>query len=249
MGVLDQLRREVDQKRSSEQQGVDNKQQRERAYKQQILPKMQELFKYLKELVEHLNYLEVPVQVENYCSRYPKLGVLSQKDYKISTDGFGGFADLNKLMQINITFYCAGAGEFQYIVQGKAAIEKEIAALYSRRLSAKNQRVSGVNNEEVAKFLVKRLIPVRLRFEVDYENSLIKVIINNYTDFCTYTESWQAGEINEDFLDHVARYLLRQDSEFIKPKISDEQRDILRQKLAVIKKAEGESVYREDSSL
>ena len=236
MGILDQLRKEADQKRSSEQQELDDKRQRELTYKQQILPKMQELFKYLQELVEHLNYLDVPVQVENYCSRYPKLGSLVQKDYRISTDGYGGLADMNKLMQIDISFYCAGAGEFEYIVQGKAAIEKEIAYLYSKRLSAKNQKIVGTNNEAVEKFRVKRLIPVRLRFEVDYDDSLIKVIINNYIDFCRYTDSWRAGEINEAFLDHLARYLLRKNSEFIKPKISDEQRDILRKKLAVIKK-------------
>ena len=53
MGVLEQLRKEADQKKSSEQLQLDQKQQREHAYKTQVLPKMQELFKYLQELVEH----------------------------------------------------------------------------------------------------------------------------------------------------------------------------------------------------
>ena len=238
MGVLEQLRKEADQKKSSEQLQLDQKQQREHAHKTQILPKMQELFKYLKELVEHLNYLEVPVQVENYSIRFPRLGVLAQKDYKISTDGYGGFADINKLMQINVTFYCVAEGEFKYVVNGKAAIEKEIAFLHVKRLSVKTQKMPGINNEETAKFFVKRLIPVRLRFEVDYDHSLIKMIINNYTNFSTYTESWQPADINNDFLDALARYLLRKDSEFIKPDITDEHREVLRKKLAEIKKTE-----------
>lgn len=239
MGVLDQLRKEVDQKRFSEQQEVGQKQQGETIYKQQILPKMQELFKYLQELVEHLNYLEIPVQVEGYSSRFPQLGTLVQKDYKISTDDYGGLADINRLMQINVSFYCVGAGEFQYIVQGKAAIEKEIAYLHSKHLATKNQKIPGINNEAAARFIVKRLVPVRLRFEVDYDSSLIKVIINNHLNFYTYTESWQAADINNDFLDVVARYLLRKDSEFIKPEISEGQREALRKKLAEIKKSEG----------
>ncbi|NOQ15260.1 MAG: hypothetical protein GQ583_12390 [Methyloprofundus sp.] len=238
MGVLEQLRKEADQKKSSEQLQLDQKQQRERVYKIQLLPKMQELFKYLQELVEHLNYLEVPVQVENYSLRFPKLGTLAQKDYKISTDGYGGFSDIDKLMQINVTFYCIGEGEFKYVMTGKGTIEKEIAYLHAKRLSVRIQKMPGLNNEETAKFFVKRLIPVRLRFEVDYDNSLIKVIINNYTNFSTYIESWQANDINEDFLDVLARYLLRKDSEFIKPEISDEHREALRRKLAAIKKTE-----------
>ena len=238
MGILDQLRQEVNQKKSSEQLERGQKQQREQAYKEQILPKMQQIFKYMQELVEHLNYLELPVQVESYSSRFPRLGSMTQKDYIISTDAYGGLADINKLMQINLNFYCAGKGAFEYIVQGKAAVEKEIAYLHSKHLSAENQKIVGINNEEAARFQVQRLIPVRLRFEVDYDNSLIKVIINNYIDFLNYTESWQVADINEDFLDLVARFLLRKDSEFIKPEISDEQRDKLRRKLAAIKKAE-----------
>ncbi|NOR79627.1 MAG: hypothetical protein GQ529_02145 [Methyloprofundus sp.] len=238
MGVLEQLRKEADQKKSSEKLQLDEKLYREHAYKTQVLPKMQELFKYLKELVEHLNYLEVPVQVENYSLRFPNLGTLAQKDYKISSDGYGGFADINKLIQINVTFYCVGEGEFKYVVNGKAAIEKEIAYLHVKRLSARTQKMPGLNNEETAKFFVKRLIPVRLRLEVDYDNSLIKVIINNYSNFSTYTEPWQPADINDNFLDVLARYLLRKDSEFIKPEISDKHREELRKKLAQIKKTE-----------
>ena len=77
MGVLEQLRKEADQKKSSEKLQLDQTLYQEHAYKAQILPKMQELFKYLKELVEHLNYLEVPVQVESYSLRFPNLGTLA----------------------------------------------------------------------------------------------------------------------------------------------------------------------------
>lgn len=92
MGVLEQLRQEADQKKSSEQQEVELVQQHEQLYKTQILPKMQEVLKYLLELIEHLNYLEVPIQVAKYSAKYPELGVLAQKDYKINTDGYVGFA-------------------------------------------------------------------------------------------------------------------------------------------------------------
>ncbi|TXL12909.1 hypothetical protein BMR05_13835 [Methylococcaceae bacterium HT4] len=192
----------------------------------------------MQELVKYLNYLEVPVQVEDYSTRYPELGSLKQKDYKVSTDGFGGLADIDKLRHINITFYCEGAGVLEYVVRGKTDIEREISFLHFKRLTSKTLRIPGHKKHDALKFLVDRKIPVRLRFEVDYENSLIKVIINNYSQFSIFTELWKAEEIDHDFLDMVTRYLLRQDSEFIKPEMSDEARKALRKKLAAIKRSE-----------
>ena len=66
-----------------------------------------------------------------------------QKDYRISTDGFGGLADIDKLKHINITFYCVGEGEFEYAVRGKADIENEIAFVHAKRLTTRTQRISG----------------------------------------------------------------------------------------------------------
>ena len=238
MGILDQLRKEADQKKSSEQNEIDQKQIQERRYKAEILPKMQEIFKYMQELVKYLNYLDVPVQVEDYSSRYPKLGTLMQKDYRVSTDGFGGLADIEKIRHINITFFCEGEGVLEYVVRSKVDIEHEIAFLHSKRLSSSTQRVPGHKQHDALKFLMLRKIPVRLRFEVDYENSLIKVTINNYSHFSVYTESWEANEIDHDFLDMVTRYLLRKDSAFIKPEITDNDREALKKKLAAIKKSE-----------
>ncbi|WP_428352979.1 hypothetical protein [Methyloprofundus sp.] len=243
MGILDQLRQEADEKKSAEQQQVDLKHIQAQRYKVDVLPKMQEIFKYMQELVKYLNYLEVPVQVEDYSSRYPLLGSLMQKDYRVSTDGFGGLADIDKLKHINITFYCTGEGEFEYVVRSKVDIENEIAFLHAKRLTSKTQRVPGHKNEDALKFVVLRKIPVRLRFEVDYEKSLIKVIINNYAHFSKYTESWQVDDIDHDFLDCVTRYLLRKDSEFIKPDITDAAREALRKKLAAIKRTERRSFW------
>jgi len=238
MGILDQLRKQADQKKSSEKQEIAQNKQQAQVYKTEIAPKMQEIFQYTQELVEYLNYLEVPIQIEHYSDRFPKLGVLAQKDYKINTDGYGGFADIDKLMQINIIFYCIGSGSFQYTVQTKAAIEQEIAFFHAKRLKTKTQRVPSTGRDEVAKFIVERIIPVHLRFEVDYKQSKIKVIINNHTNFSNYAESWSASQIDAKFLDTLARYILRKDTDFISLGMTDEYREQLRKKLARIQKNE-----------
>jgi len=238
MGVLDQLRKQADQKKSSEKQEIDQSKKRDHTYKTEILPKMQEIFQYIQELVEHLNYLEVPIQIEHYSHRFPKLGMLSQKDYKLNTDGYAGFADIDKLMQINMTFYCVRSGSFHYTVKTKTAIEQEVAFFHAKRLKTKILRVPSTGGDEAAKFIVERIIPVRLRFEVDYDQSKIKVMINNHTNFSSYAESWTASQIDAKFLDTLARYILRQDNDFISLGMTNECREQLRKKLARIQKNE-----------
>lgn len=241
MGILDQLRKQADQKKSFEQQEVDDEQQKEHIYQAQILPKMQQIFHYLQELVEYLNYLEIPVKIENYSEYFPKLGILVQKNYKINTDGFGGMTDIDKLMQVNLVFQCVGDGEFEYLIHGHSAIEREISFLHAKHLSVKSEKMPGISGEESAKFSVQRRVPVRVRFEVDYDNSQIKMTVNNHLDFAVYIESWDVPEISDELLDVVARYILRKDSVLIKPSITDEHREVLRQKIAEIKKSENQS--------
>jgi hypothetical protein len=82
-----------------------------------------------------------------------------QKDYRISTDGFGGLADIDKLKHINITFYCVGEGEFEYAVRGKADIENEIAFVHAKRLTTRTKRIPGHKDEGVLKFVMLRKVP------------------------------------------------------------------------------------------
>lgn len=101
-----------------------------------------------------------------------------------------------------------------------------------------HRAAQSVHGDEFAQFSIVRKIPVRVRFVVDYEQSLIKLLINNYENFSAFSESYVAEAINTEFLDQLARYLLRQENTFIKVEMSDEYRDGLRKKLQTIKQAE-----------
>ncbi len=234
MGVLDQLRNEASNKQESEFAAATTRQQLENDYQTQILPRMQKTYLFLKEIVEHLSYLEKAVEIKDYCQRYPQMGCLSQTDYKINTDGYGGLADFNRIMQINVTFSCVGRGEFSYEVEGKTRIEQEIAFLNSKNVPLKwNQFISG-RGVETATFNITRKVPVRFRFEVDYNNSKIKLLIHNHENFNVYKKTFEPDEINEPLLDEVIRFMLRQDSDFIRLDITSQD------KLRIQKKAEEE---------
>ncbi len=215
MGVLDQLRNEATRKQESEFSSSIEGQRLEHEYQTAILPKMQKTYHFLKEIVDHLNYLEKAVEVKGYSNSYRQFGTLFQTKYQINTDGYSGVGDFNRIMQINVTFVCQGLGEFRYSVEGNAQVEQEVAFLHSKHIPFTWRR--GV---EKASFTVTRRIPVRFKFEVDFNNSKINLFINNHENFNAYSKTFEPEAVNDALLDEIVRFMLRQDSDFIRLEIT-----------------------------
>ena len=230
MGVLDQLRGEADIKQESEFQALNTQETLEAVYQEKILPQMQKTFTFLKEIVEHLGYLEKAIEIADYSQKFPEIGMLMQKDYQINTDSYGGFSDFDKIKQINVNFVCAGQGSFDYRLEGRARIESEVAFLNSKNVPFDWNQFVDKKGIEAAKFTIVRTIPVRFRFEADIENSKIKLLINNHEYFNVYNKSFDPSEINEALLDEVIRFMLRKDSDFIRLDINNQDKQRIQKK-------------------
>ncbi|NOR68693.1 MAG: hypothetical protein GQ532_03175 [Methylomarinum sp.] len=229
MGILNQLREEANQKKENELNKLTRKEQLEKNYQTQILPRMQNTFHFMKELVDHLKFLEHAIKIENYSSHYPQFGTLTQTDYKINTDGIVGFVDSKRLMQINVSFQCLGDGDFFIKKKGEFAIEQEIAFLHEKQIKFKWNPAQSFN--ETANIKIYKNFPVNFRFEVDYEQSQIKLHIKNHAEFDNYTKTFQPDEVNDELLDEIARFMLRKDCDFIRLKISNKQKQDIRLRL------------------
>jgi len=243
MGILDQLRDEAKQKKQHQTVEKSRELHLETAYKARILPKMQLAFHYLQEIVEHLNFVDTQVLLEEYSPRYPQFGPLIQQNYKINTDGFGGYADFGHLMEINLTFFAVGEGAFSYKLQGRNRIEEEISFLHSKNIHFEWKHQAGKQNSYHAVFTITRKIPMRFRFEVDYEQTKIKLIINNHENLLTYRKSFQPEQVDNDLLDEVSRYLLRKDCDFIRLDISKKHKESLHNKLDDVQKDKQEGLF------
>jgi uncharacterized membrane protein len=229
MSILDQLKSEADSKRESEFAAANMRQHLESEYQTNILPRMQKMYGFLKEIVEHLSYLDKAIEIADYSHDYPQIGALTQTDYKINTDGYGGLADFNRIMQINVLFNLVGTGSFSYTLEGKTRIEQEIAFLIAKSLKPDwNQYIA--NGIETATFSIKRKIPVRFRFEVDYNNSKIKLLIHNHENFNVYKKTFEPSQITDSLLDEVIRFMLRKDSDFIQLDIASQDKQRIKKK-------------------
>lgn len=259
MGILDQLKSEAEMKRESEFAAANTRQHLESEYQANILPKMQKMYGFLKEIVEHLSYLDKAIEVADYSHDYPQIGALTQTDYKINTDGYGGLADFNRIMQINVLFNLIAPGSFSYTVEGKTRIEQELAFLISKKVKLDSNRFVSSAGIESATFTITRKIPVCFRFEVDYNNLKIKLFIFNHENFNVYKKTFEPSQITDSLLDEVIRFMLRKDSDFIQLDIASQDKQRIQKKaeeeqlqwakqLEEIKVEEAKEKHKEDKS-
>lgn len=236
MGILDELREETAKKqdRACTQKSIE--QELALNYRQAILPRMQHAFRFMKELVEHLNFLEQAIEIKDYSYQYPQFDRLVQGDYKINTDGYMGFADIDRLMQINVSYLCRGEGEFYIQKEGKGAVEREIAFWHDKKVAFDWKPVLGKGGQHGALFTIQKRFPVHLRFAVDYPQSKIKLLIRNHKNFDLINKSFDAQEVDDELLDDIARFMLRKDYDFLRLPISDAHRRDIQQRLEAHKR-------------
>lgn len=231
MSIIDELRNKANEKKEAQQQQESLEQLLASNYKHLLLPKMQQIFTYLNEVVKHLNFVAEPILVKDYSHRYPQLGDLQQQNYRINTDGYGGLADFNRLMQINLTFFLKAEGSFSYDIEGKRIIEQEISFLHSRDMPFEWRNKVGKTGIRTATFIVQRRIPVRFRIEVLYDKSELLITIDNHDDFSKYVKHFEPESVTENLLEHMVSYLLRRDHDFIRLDISEQHKEHIRNNL------------------
>ena len=232
MSILDELRQKAERKQAEQLHQESGRQQLETVYQSALLPKMQYFYDCLNETVKHLNFLEEPILINGYSTRYPQFGELSQLNYKINTDGYSGLADYNRLMQINVNFFCEAKGEFSYVLQSKRLIEAEVAFLHGRRLAFTWKNQSAVCGIDSAAFTIQRKIPVSFKIEIDYQLSQLKVTINNHENLEFFSKSFAPEQLDDDVLDALISYLMRRDNRLIRLDISDTYKTVIQTTLA-----------------
>jgi hypothetical protein len=252
MSILDELRQKADEKKTEQLQQEATRQNLESVYKSELLPKIQYYYDCLNETVKHLNFLEEPILISNYSSRYPQFGELSQKNYTINTDGYSGLADYDRLMQINVGFFCEADGAFTYSLDSKRLIESEVAFLHARRLAFTWKNQSTATSTESASFTIQRKIPVSFKIEIDYQLSALKVTINNHENLEFFSKKFSPEQVDDDLLDALISYLMRRDNRLIRLDISDAHKAAIQNNLAFHQQEQAELLakirYEEDNA-
>lgn len=226
MGILDEL------KSQSEAQKNDVlKEQRRQAqlleyYQQHIHPKMMQLYSFLNEFIEHLNYIGSTTETSYPIAPDGSARNFTHSDYKITIDSTTAVKDMN------LRFNCCLKDPLIFEIENSKRIHTYADVLNSYRIAFDRVDNKNSNYELIsAKFKVNGPIPVNIIFQADVEASKINMLLYNFEKPGATKHVFSAEQITEEFMDGLGKHILRANPEFFKLEIAEENKEIIRQKI------------------
>ncbi|MCW8988442.1 MAG: hypothetical protein OQK75_12320 [Gammaproteobacteria bacterium] len=226
MGILDDLKSQSEVQRAREEQEKQRQVDLLKYYQGNLHPKMLQLYTFLNELIEHLNYIKTDIKVLYPMSPDGSMQEFQQADYKVTIDS------ANEVKEINLRFYCSLKAPLVFEVENSERIQRYTDVLHSYRIGFDRTDNKNSNYELIsAKFKVVGPIPVNVILQGDVATSSIHLILNNFEKAGASKHTFKERHITEEFIDNFGKYILRQNPEFLKLEIADEHKEIIRQNI------------------
>ncbi len=226
MGLLDDLKKQTADQRAREEAEQDEKAQRESVYREQIKPKLEQIFSFLHEFSEHLNYIKPDTRVTYELPGKVILGDLLQGNYSLKSDS------RNTMSEIVFKFYCQAEGGLFIDTMEKGRFNRLKEFLHQNRIPCQTRdHKDSKQNVIGGEINVEKRVPVVFKFSADIDNSCITLWIRNFGRLGTRKFILFPNQISEQFLDNLGRYVMHETDFFIKLEMPDDQRLRIREKL------------------
>lgn len=230
MGLLDDLRKQSTDKKQQQAIETARLEKLNAFYRSDIHPKMTAIYTHLNEMVEHLNFIKPDIKVPYKLNASGTVRKLVQSGYKINTDSS------EEMKQLILTFTCALDSAILFEVENKKIVETHIEYLQRFKLQYTSKLYRDDNHDVVsAKFKVKCRVPVTIVFEGDVENSCIIFKLKNFAGLGLQQHVIKPKNVDDEFLDELSTYLVRESDEFMKLDLSEADRRKLQHKIRLEK--------------
>ncbi len=209
MGYLDELRKKSGSKKADEDQLQLAREKRELFYKESIIPALKDLYGFLNEVVEHLNYLDHEVFVNYNLASLGRLKDLKQADYSLYVDS------RQNMTQIMLKFSCTKPEPKKFSIEGGKNVGRVSDYLKTTSLEFRQQNeYDRVHTVVAADFTIKSTVHVGFEFSADIENSCISLKVRNFEEFGLKSRRLQVEDVKSEFMDHLARYITHEVDDF-----------------------------------
>lgn len=226
MGILDDLKNQSDVLKAGEEQEKLRQANLLKFYQENLHPKMLQLYTFLNELIEHLNYIKTETPVTYPVTPDGSMQVFNQADYKVTIDS------ATEVKEINLRFYCALKEPLIFEFENTERIERFTEVLHSYRLEFDRTDKKDNNYQLIsAKFKVVGPIAVNIILQGDIDNSSIHLLLNNFEKPGLTKHTFKERHITETFIDDFGKFIIRQNPGFLKLDIADDNKEVIRQNI------------------
>ena len=226
MGLLDDLKKKTEEKKATEEQAVLSQKELEQQYQDDIHPHMLEIYNYFNQLIEHLNFLEQPSRAKYQLLPGNEKIELEQKNYKLVIDS------THTTKNVALSFECHLEKPREVEVSGKEKIESysEILTNYKMKHDRRDRKDSDFKLVN-ANFSLFGPIFGSVNFIGDVGKTHVDLMLRNVERPGTVKHVLQKEQLNEDFLDRLAKYLIRESEDFLKLEIDESAKEQIRKNL------------------
>ncbi|MEM0955792.1 MAG: hypothetical protein AAGI24_16745 [Pseudomonadota bacterium] len=227
MGVLDDLKKEAEQKEQGNQTDGDDAEAQEAFYQAKLQPVMRRAHDYFADLVKALEKVERKVSASYALDPEQKDVVsLPQGKYVFRTD------DFDNPRKLIVATECQLDKRREYLVRGRGAVTRYAALLDDHQLPYYTKDELDHSHQVVnATFTLEGPLKVQIRLLASPENRCIYIDLLNVESLPTKRYKVPPEKLTDDLLDRLARMLMREESVLIEVKVSEDARQQLREKL------------------
>ena len=207
MSILDDIQQQADNKRQQQDNEKKFAAQLEQTYIQHINPRLNQVFSYFNELINNLNYIDEPVVCSYEIPGAGQVNNFEHTNYRISADSS------DRLTEITINFLCLRNKPIDFLIESETDANKVRDDLSRLNVGFKHRPEYVRGGKHAATlFTLTGQIPVQLRLFL--EPSSINIVLEaiNLPRLGIYSEVYKPHELTDEFMDNLARFMLRKDS-------------------------------------
>ena len=226
MGILDDLKNQSDTKKADEAKEKQRQADLLKYYQENLHPKMLQLYSFLNEFIEHLNYINKITKVSYPIAPNGDLCEFEQSDYKVTIDSTKAIKDLN------LRFSCKLKEPLVFELENSERILTYTDLLNTYRIDFTRADTKDNSYDLISsKFKIKGPIHVNIILQADIQTSSINMLINNFEKPGASKHVFKERHITEEFIDGLGKYILHENPLFLKLEIADEDKEKIRRSM------------------
>ena len=223
MGILDDLKNQSEIQKAGEASEAQRHADLLKYYQENLHPKMLQLYTFLNELIENLNYIKLETKASYPIHPDGSLQEFNQADYNVTIDSS------KEVKEINLRFNCYLEKPLVFEVESSERVLRYAEILDSYRIDYDRTDNKDNNYDLIgAKFKVIAPVPVNIILKGDIESSSIHLLLNNFEKSGTSKHTYKERHVTEEFIDDFGKFILRQNPMFLKLHIKDEHVEKIR---------------------
>lgn len=242
MGLLDELRKEADSRKSAAEKEQERIERLNRVFREQISPRLLQAHRYFHELATQLELLNPDIWRTYTFPGYSEAVPLRQRSYSARGDTDHITKDTR---EAKLMFECAREAPLTFTLEHPVEIAKTENFFQEHGIVYSCHKLKGDRYEVVAaEFEVTPRFGAAAQFNADIDNACIQLYLVNIEGFTTRRITLRPEQLTEAMLDDLGNYLLHRTADFMKLEISDEARRKIQEQLAAARQQEDDALAR-----